>query len=102
MYRLKARNAFGRLSIIRPNNRCIAHSVPNSVQPTLLWIFQSKFAEVRFVCNIDLSTLYINDIWFRQAKQYAEKSDVHDEPDLHAVGYDHSNDDHGDYIEGKF
>ena len=37
-----------------------------------------------------------------KAKQYAEKSDVHDEPDLEVAGYDHSNDDEGDEDEGKF
>ena len=37
-----------------------------------------------------------------QGKQFAEKSDVHDEPDMHTTGYDHSNDDHDKYEEGKF
>lgn len=49
-----------------------------------------------------LFTVILMNVFCLQAKQCAEKSDVHDEPDLHAVGYDHSNDDHGDYVEGKF
>ena len=67
--------------------------------------FQSIFSEVRDRKLLKSIFSEQNITYFRnfiQAKQFAEKSDVHDEPDLAAVGYDHSNDDEGGYDEGKF
>lgn len=73
---------------------CVWSAIDYSSEHSVHRTFRAQFSSTD--AALEFQSMFV------EGKQYAEKSDVHDEPDLHAIGYDHSNDDHGDYVEGKF
>jgi len=73
---------------------CVWSAIDYSAEETVHRTFRAQFASVN--AALEFQSM------FAEGKQFAEKSDVHDEPDLHAGGYDHSNDDNNKYGGGKF
>jgi len=69
---------------------CVWSAIDYSAEESAHRTFRAQFASVN-------AALEFQSI-FAEGKQFAEKSDVHDEPDIHTTGYDH--DDDNDKCEG--
>nr|CAG4642549.1 EOG090X078K [Evadne anonyx] len=72
---------------------CVWSAIDYSAEESVHRTFRAQFASIN-------AALEFQSI-FAEGKQFAEKSDVHDEPDIHAAGYDHNND-IDKYEGGKF